>query len=176
MRYTRHQTVAIDRRFRQSVEFQGQRQKAQLARREALAKEFAEKTGQPVTELSHLMNLEVVIDTTISDVDDLQRIRTELDHNRALEAGIVFEEQLDRLIDSALARRNDALEQLELYRTGLSHRWRLISDGIIDAEATEVAERAKEITTLFLASDNQDPAGFDESFPQATKCSLNPIR
>ena len=42
--------------------------------------------------------------------------RLQFDHNRALEAGIVFHEQLDKLIASAIARRNSALEQLELYR------------------------------------------------------------
>src|SRR5271169_1960373 len=138
MRYTRHQAVAVDRRFRQNLEYQEQRKKEQLARREALTKEIAEKTGLPVTEFSQLLHLEGVINTSISDVNDLQRIRTEFDHNRAFEAGIAFEEQLDRLIDSALARRNDALEQLELYREGLGQNWRRISDDIIDVSSTEV--------------------------------------
>ena len=41
-RYSRHQTVAMDRRFRQSLEFQAQRRKEQFARREALAEEIPE--------------------------------------------------------------------------------------------------------------------------------------
>ena len=132
LRYTRHRTVSIDRRFRQSLEFQSQRMKEQKARREALAKELAEKTGKPITDFARLMQLEGTIESSVADVDDiLQRTPTEIDHNRALEAGIIFEEQLDRLTNSALGRRNDAIEQLELYREGLGKYWRLFSDELI---------------------------------------------
>jgi hypothetical protein len=58
--------------------------------------------------------------------------------HKALEAGIDFEEKLDKLINSALKRRNDAIEQLELYRAGLGRHWRRVSDEIIDAEVTEI--------------------------------------
>jgi hypothetical protein len=44
LRYTRHQTLGIDRRFRESLELQA-------ARQGALAKELAQKTGRPQTEL-----------------------------------------------------------------------------------------------------------------------------
>jgi hypothetical protein len=155
-RYSRHQTVAVDRRFRQSLEFQAQRRKEQLARREALAKEFANKTGRPITDFSTLIHLEDVITSSVSEIDDiLQRTPTELDHNRALEQGIVFEEQLDRLINSALLRRNNAIEQLEFYRDGLGRDWRRISDEIIDAEAVPVAGPARELETSTAASDDQ---------------------
>jgi hypothetical protein len=162
MRYTRHQTIAIDRRFRQSLEFQAQRKKEQLVRREALAKEFADKTGRPVTEISQLIHLAAVIDSTLPELHDLQRIATDLEHNHALKAGIALQQQLDRLIDAALARRNDALEQLELYQEGLGRRWRQIADEIIDAEVTEIAEPAKAIEAPQLVPDNQalgGPAG-----------------
>lgn len=83
-----------------------------------------------------------MIDSSASDVDEiLDRAPSEIDHNKALEAGIVFEEQLDRLINSALARRINTLEQLEFYRQGLGKQWRRVSDEIIDAEATEVDPR-----------------------------------
>jgi hypothetical protein len=155
-RYSRHQTVAMDRRFRQSLEFQAQRRKEQFARREALAEEFAKKTGRPVTDFSRLIHLEGVVTSSVSEVDDiLQRTPTELDHNGALEEGILFEEQLDRLINSALKRRNNAIEQLELYRDGLGQDWRRISDEIIDAEATAVTTPPRELETSTPASDDQ---------------------
>ena len=141
LRYTRHQTVAIDRRFRQSLEFQAQRTKEQKARRETVAQELAQQSGRPATDFARLLHLYGTIESSVPDVDDiLLRAPTELDHNRALEAGIGFHEQLDRLINSTLARRNGALEQLELYREGLGQHWRRISDGIIDVSSTEVVE------------------------------------
>ena len=89
MRYTRHQTVAIDRRFQESREFQVKRANEQKARRAAVAKELAEMTGQPATELQRLLDLNDVVMSSLSDVDEiLLRPPTEIDHNRALEAGI----------------------------------------------------------------------------------------
>jgi hypothetical protein len=83
--------------------------------------------------------------SSVDDVDAiLDREPTEIEHNKALEAGIVFQEQLDRLINSSLKRRNEAIEQLDFYRAGFGQRWREISDQILDAEATEI-EEAKQI-------------------------------
>ncbi len=158
MRYSRHQTIAIERRFRQSEEFQTRRRNEQLVKRNALAEQFAEKTGRPASEFSQLLRLENVVSSVLEEVDDiLERTPSEFDHNHALEQGIVFEEQLDRLINSALRRRNDALEQLEIYRHGLGKRWRDISDGIIDAEMTEISEPAKQIVAPGLAPVDQAP-------------------
>ena len=120
LRYQNNQSIGIERRFRESLAFQDKRAKALKARKEAIAKESAEKSGQPVTELQRLIDLEIEITSSLQEADDiLARPPTEFDHNRALEAGIVFHEQLDRLINGAMRRRNDALEQLELYREGL---------------------------------------------------------
>jgi hypothetical protein len=160
MRYSRHQTAAIERRFRQSEEFQTRRRNEQLVKRNALAEQFAEKTGRPASEFSQLLRLENVVSSVLEEVDDiLERAPSEFDHNHALEQGIVFEEQLDRLINSALRRRNDALEQLEIYRHGLGKRWRDISDGII--EMTEISEPAKQIVAPGLAPVDQEPLNQD---------------
>ena len=119
-RYTSHQAIGIERRFRQSLKFQIQRKKEQKARREALVKELAEKTGRPISDFERLMHLEDVIEASVVDVDNiLQRTPSEISHNEALEAGIGFQGDLDRLINSALARRNNLLEQLDFYREGL---------------------------------------------------------
>jgi hypothetical protein len=145
LRYTRHQTLGIDRRFRESLELQTRAQKEQAARRGALAKELAKQTGRSETELAQVLYLRGIVMSSVDDVDAiLSREPTEIEHNKALEAGIVFQEQLDRLINSSLKRRNEAIEQLDFYRAGFGQRWREISDQILNAEATEI-EEAKQI-------------------------------
>jgi hypothetical protein len=159
LRYTKHQTIAIERRFRQSLEFQEQHKKETLARREVLAKELTQKTARPDTELSQLAHLEGVVESSLAEVKDLERIRAEFEHNRSLEAGIIFQEQTERLINSSHARRNDVLEQLELYRKGLGQHWRRISDEIIDAEVTEIKGLSEEIAAPLLVPANQVGGG-----------------
>ena len=53
-RYSRHKALVVDRRFRESLEFQLKRRKEQKARREVLARELVEKTGRPISELARL--------------------------------------------------------------------------------------------------------------------------
>jgi hypothetical protein len=48
-----------------------------------------------------------------------------------------YYERLDQLLSKAIARRNDALEQIGLYREFLGHQLRRVSDEIIDAEFSE---------------------------------------
>ena len=152
MRYTRHQAVGVNRRFRQNLKFQIERKKSQKTRREALTNQLAEKTGRPATELAQLIQLHGLVLSSIADTDEvLQRTPTELDHNAALEAGLLFEEQLDRLINSALARRNDAIEQLELYREGLGLYWQRISDEAINQISHASGEETKQIEAPPLA-------------------------
>jgi hypothetical protein len=103
-RYVRHDALAVERRFRQSLEFQAMRNKQRKERREAAFRDLAEKAGRPITNLARLEELEDRMVGSVQDVDDiLQRTPTEFDHNRALEAGILFHEQLDKLIASAIA-------------------------------------------------------------------------
>jgi hypothetical protein len=181
-RYTRHQAVGIERRFHTIREFQAQRTKEQKARKENLASELAEKTGKPATELSRLIELEGIVLSSVKDVDDIcERTQRDIDHNKALEAGILFQEQLDRLINAALARRNNALEQLELYRAGLGRHCREMSNTIIEVEATEAATAAKEIEAPALAPGNQEPvaAEFPREIPvsaaQASSEEFDPL-
>jgi hypothetical protein len=138
LRYERHQTLGIDRRFRQSAEFQTTLKAERLKKREALATKLAEKTGRPATELSQMKELYDVIDSSVEDVDELAERRREILHNQALEAGMVFQQQLDHLISSATRRRNDALQQLEFYRAGLGRQLRELTDNIIDGKAVEL--------------------------------------
>jgi hypothetical protein len=95
--------------------------------------------------------------STLADLDKIDaRQPSEIDHNRALEQGIVFQEHIDRLLNSAHKRRNDALHWLDLYRHGLGQHWREISDQIIIAEATEITPLPG--TTETAAPYTQTPA------------------
>ncbi len=137
-RYVRHKSWGIERNFRDRVE--------QLERAE---KEEAKKpsafrvpagTKEPETDADRLSELEYVIDESVPDVDNIiLRKPADLDHARALEAGIEFHEKLDRLLNTAFARRDDALGQLERYRTGLGQHLRQVSSEIIDAEFTDAS-------------------------------------
>jgi hypothetical protein len=61
---------------------------------------------------------------------------TELDHNRVLEASLVYFEKLDKAQVIALAKRNKALDQLEWYREGLGRSLRTVSDYFIGDQAS----------------------------------------
>jgi hypothetical protein len=67
MRYDRHQTIGIDRRFRQSLEFHAQRRKEQAAQSEVPAGKAAEKGGRPVTELGKMAQLKDVVVSSAED-------------------------------------------------------------------------------------------------------------
>jgi len=140
-RYSRHQTVVVERRFQQSLEFQVQRIKTQNARKEAQANRLAEKMTQNPPEVAHLLHLEDQVVDLPSDVDEiLQRTPTELEHNRALEKSIVFQEQLDKLIASATKRFNETLELLKHYKEGLGQRLHQAAEELLTRNGTEPGE------------------------------------
>jgi len=137
-RYTRHQTVAVERWYQQSLEFQAQRVKAQSARKETLANSLAERMTQRPPEVADLLHLEEKVLESPAELDEiLQRTPTELQHNRALEKSMLFQEQLDKLIASATKRFNDTLELFEHYREGLGQRLRWVAEDILKADGPE---------------------------------------
>jgi hypothetical protein len=138
-RYTRHQTSAIERWYQQGLGFQAQRLKAQNARKEALANRIAERMTQSPPEVADLLSLEDTVTALPAEFDEiLQRTPTELQHNRALEKSIVFQEQLDKLIASATKRFNDTLELLEHYREGLGARLRQAAEELLETKSKEL--------------------------------------
>jgi hypothetical protein len=141
LRYERHQTLAINRGVRQIGEFQAAQDAERDAKRSALSKNPAEAAGRPRTELSQMRELCQVIEASVEDIDALadraRAHRLELMNDRALEKGIIYQEQLDRLISAAMKRRKDALEQLETYRVLVGRRLRQLTDKILDAEIVE---------------------------------------
>ena len=140
-RYTRHQTVMVERRFQQSLEFQVQRIKTQNATKKTQVNRLAERMTLNPPEVADLLHLEVQVCDLPSDVDEiLQRTPTELEHNRALERSLVFQEQLDKLVASATRRFNETLELLEHYKEGLGHRLRQAAKELLKTNSTEQGE------------------------------------
>jgi hypothetical protein len=129
MRYARHKSLAIERRARQLREFQAKRAKALAQTKPEGSQPY------PANELGRMHELEDKIEDTVNDVDAiLDKPMAELDHARALETSVIYHLQLDQLLNTAIARRDDALEQLDRYRRGSGKRLRKASDEIIDAE------------------------------------------
>jgi hypothetical protein len=134
-RYSRHQTVAVGRWYQQSLEFQAQRAKAQSARKETLANSFAERMTQRPPEVADLLHLEGKVLDSAAELDEiLLRTPNELQHNRALEKSMLFQEQLDKLIASATKRFNETLELFEHYREGLGQRLRRVAEEVLKAD------------------------------------------
>jgi hypothetical protein len=135
-RYSRHQTLAIERRHQQSLEIQAQWLKTRNARKEQSAKSMVDRMTQKPAEVADLLHLEEKVTEAASEVDEiLGRTPTELQHNQALQESILFQEQLDKLIASSTKRFNDTLELLEHYREGLGQRLRQIAEEALKAEA-----------------------------------------
>jgi hypothetical protein len=159
--------LAIDGRLRRRREFQAKQTKALAERKSERAATNAERANSPQNEDDRLMGLVDVVERTVPDVDGiLERAATEREHAWALEAAVGYLEQLDNLQNSAIARRNVALRQLEAYREGLGRHLRRVSDEVI-GEFKELAPAlSPEVTTREAApTDGQSavpPAGAPE--------------
>jgi hypothetical protein len=144
-RYTYHKTLSIERKFRQRLGFLAKRAKAAAQSRDGQARRPADGDGKPVTELVRMHDLEDFVEGAVQDVDAiLEWVPAELDHARALEGAIEYHARLDEMLNTATARRNDVLDQLERYRQGLGRSLRRVSDEIIDAEFNHVEAEPKE--------------------------------
>ena len=155
-RYMRHQTLGIERWHQQSLAFQKQRHQSQDARKEHLVRQKAETMTLKPADITELVHLEDSFDTAIKDVDEIvDRRPTELEHNRALEQGSAFQEQLDRWLTTAMVRFNKTLELFEHYREGLGQRLRQVADQIIDAEYKEVEADRQQVPAPPLVPSDQ---------------------
>ena len=155
-RYLRHQTLGIERWHQQSLAFQSQRYKSQDARKERQAREKAEARTLKPADIAELVHLEDNVDTVRNDVHEIaDRRPAELEHNRALEQGSAFQEQLDKWLTTAMVRFNKTLELFEHYREGLGQRLRQVADQIIDAEYKEVDADCAQVPAPPLAPSDQ---------------------
>lgn len=153
-RYLKHKSLTFEHNLRERLKQQEKSAREYVERRkQQLAIEQEKKANQPETELDRVGELQLVIDESVNEVerilqqrpvdlaiDDgtfLQRKLGDLDHAQALKEAIDFHEKLDRLLNAAVARRNNAIDQLERYRNGLGQHIRQLSDEIIDAQFSE---------------------------------------
>jgi hypothetical protein len=151
-RYMRHKSLAVDRRLRSRLAFQAKQARA-LAERKGNRAELNDERGKMLnSEKDRLFELLDVIENTSPDLEEIRNhAATERHHAWALEAAIKYIEQLDKLITSAMARRNVALRQLEAYREGLGRHLRRVSDEII-GEFKEVGPTDRQSQVAPLAS------------------------
>ena len=185
-RYSRHQTVAVERWYRQSLEFQARRMKLQNARKEDRTSFLADKMRQTPADIAHLQDLEDTILESMSDVDEiLERTPNELQHNRALEKGVIFHEQLDKLTSSATKRFNETLILLEHYNEGLGHRLRQAAQKLLepsDGQQCENSLRQIEAPLIDLVDRpptsstevNQNPSSGIDQTPASTGINQTP--
>ena len=149
-RYSDQKTLVIEREHRRHQEQEEKRHglharyRAERAASEAESPEQAQQVGAATTQVERMLELERVVDSTISDIDHMAAV-DEFSYAEALESGIKYFEQLDRLLSVSIARRNDVLEQIELYRQGLGNHLRRVSDEMIDAEFSETTHEAPSI-------------------------------
>ena len=160
-RYMRHQTLGIERWYQQSLAFQAKRKKSQDDKKESLAYSCAEAMTSKPADIMQLMMLEDVVDKMRGDCREIvERKPSELAHNRALELGSAFQEQLDKWINSAMARFYKTLEALDQYRAGLGERLGRLTDQIIDAECKEIV--TQESATPAMAASDQPASGSED--------------
>ena len=107
-----------------------------------------DQAGAPTTLFKRMVDLEEIVDSTVSDVDEiLEAPADEQDHAEALEAVIDCYERYDRLQSVAIARRNDMLRQFEFCRQGMGQQLRRVSDEIIDGEFSETEHEAPSLAS-----------------------------
>jgi hypothetical protein len=151
-RLSRHATVAVERRYRENLEHLHLRAKLTQAgkvSRHPLA-------NATPSDIAHLVVLEDYIGSVDTDLDQiLTRKASELDHNRALERSIGFQESLDSLIANASRRRDDVLRQMELYRCGLGEQARQAVEQALEDVCKPVSLEPKE-TPALAPSDAND--------------------
>jgi hypothetical protein len=112
-RFIRHRSVGIERSFRRHIENYVTRLRCENLNRRQEAHHLAKHRPGDVAQLARL---QTVISQTQSDIEEILKCEpAEMDHNRALQQGAVFLDQLDKWLNTATVRRNNALKLLEYY-------------------------------------------------------------
>jgi hypothetical protein len=138
-RYLRHATLAIERHAAQISAFHAARAAIRQQRRSGLERVEVQKLTETPADVARLVRLENNIDATVDDVDAILDT-AERDQNKALQQGIALQEQLNALIISQTAIRNDSLRQLEMFREGLGQLVSEATDKLIEADCKEVCD------------------------------------
>jgi hypothetical protein len=136
-RYLRHATLAIERQAAQISAFHAARAAIRQQRKSRLESKEVQKLTETPADVARLVRLENNIDAAVDDVDTILDT-AERDQNKALQQGIGLQEQLNTLIISQTAIRNDALRQLEIFRLGLGQLISEATGKILEGECREV--------------------------------------
>lgn len=121
MRYMRHKTLMIERKFRHPP-------------RPMPRNEWEAQNNRLLAVMTAQLNRK-----TTGEPKEAQ----ELDHAKGLEDGIEYFERLDKLLNAAVGRRNDCLDQITQYRADLGQHLRQASNAIIDAEFKTVDDKTR---------------------------------
>jgi hypothetical protein len=150
IRYTRHKSLAIERRFQARRETEAKRAKQLAERKEVRARERAEQSQKPADELDRWSQLDDIVEGSPEDIDMLLTLPADdLDHARGLEEGIDYIERLDKLINSATLRYNNALNQLERYKE-LQAALRSVSEAAV-AEYSAIKPESRQVKAPSIA-------------------------
>jgi hypothetical protein len=143
--YTRHRTVAFDRKLKGWVGDKLSHVRDRDVRRARRVKLLAEYLAQRPPEVGHLVELEdKVLEADVEIADILKHTPGELAYNRALEGSINLHKDFEFLITSITKRRDQALQMLDLYRQGLGRSVKEAVEEILDAEYKVVEAQAVE--------------------------------
>jgi hypothetical protein len=116
LRYTRHKNLMIERKFRQQLENQAERMKLLAQRRDTPTRPGVGNAGEEANQLERTSPVVDINGCSSDDLDEvLKRAATEFDHACALEEAIEYHGKLDYLLNAALRRRNDVLDQYDRY-------------------------------------------------------------
>lgn len=157
-RYGRLRGLSFERSFKQSLDFQVQRMKAQQARKQKQIGTLAEHATQKPADIAEVAYLErKLMDSPTDMVEILKRTPTELDHARALEKHLSFHKDVELILASISRRRNEALRLLDLYRAGLGKRVDEAVKEIIDAEPEVDDQQPVQLLASPSAVPSSDP-------------------
>jgi hypothetical protein len=157
-RYGRLRGLSFERSFKQSLDFQVQRMKAQQARKQKQVGTLAEHATQKPADIAEVAYLErKLMDSPTDMVEILKRTPTELDHARALEKHLSFHKDVELILASISRRRNEALRLLDLYRAGLGKRVDEAVKEIIDAEPEVDGQQPVQLLASPSAVPSSDP-------------------
>ncbi len=123
--YNREKIAGIDRKYRSTKEI--------TLKRKAIDTELKEKQADDVQRMAEGVSLTKalaerlqLVHETVDDIDGLLTLPTPGNHSAALEGSILYHERLDRLLSTAIARRNDALKMIGLCHELIRPRARYI--------------------------------------------------
>ena len=107
-RYGRHAAVSIERHAQETFKFHAERAKLRQQRTLDREKKEVEKLVQTPADVAHLVPVGEQLQAMVPETDAILEGTSERDHNRALQQGIVLQEQYNALIISQTAIRSIA--------------------------------------------------------------------